>query len=566
MPGQSRLSRKRESRYHVFSEAVPAMVTVRRLLGLNAEAGSEDIRAFFHGLHIPEGGVHIIGGRRGEAFIIFTTEKDGQLAMERNGELLKGSSITLHVSSLAEFKRKIESRLRKRKRSVVEKKAVQMERKKPDVEKVVEKADLQVAALPELGTALLLGIMAAFQGIQSNNQESQSQSLPASTHQLPASPRPHQSGNQMIQGMDQTHHINKESIAQPMRVHTLEHESSSREIKAHEPGYLRLYGLPNHVTKTEVGRVLEGLSVLEVIPSVFLGRDYCCLVKVASLEEAEEGLKYSHRTLEDSFVEIRMAHERMWTYATELYECGQCSTSSEPDRISPDGHLFQTSLYKKVSEDRSLSGSPKRYRFDSPPPTTEYCVMVKNLSSKTTKTEIKELFSCFHIPNNKIIHLLNKWGERTSTAFIIFTHAEDYASAMNMDGSPNGSKTLVVSSITMDKMRELMYKERHKETKRSHFPEKNWTAPSCIYARNFPADVRKIEVKDFFCLYHISEDDITLLKDGNGNGTGEALIEFNCEQAAKEAHSLHGDVFLGQKILLTCISPQQMRSILQETH
>ncbi|KAL7840508.1 hypothetical protein AOLI_G00258310 [Acnodon oligacanthus] len=537
------------------------MVTVRRLLGLNAEAGSEDIRAFFHGLHIPEGGVHIIGGRRGEAFIIFTTEKDGQLAMERNGELLKGSSITLHVSSLAEFKRKIESRLRKRKRSVVE-------RKKPDVEKVVEKADMQVAALPELGTALLLGIMAAFQGIQSNNQESQSQSLTASTHQRPASLRPHQSANQTIQGMDQTHHVTKrkESIAQTMRVHTLEHESSRREIKAHEPGYLRLYGLPNHVTKTEVGRVLEGLSVLEVIPSVFLGRDYCCLVKVASLEEAEEGLKYSHRILEHFFVEIRMAHERMWTYAEELFECGQCSTSSDTDRISPDGHLFQTSLYKKVSEDRSLSESPKRYRFDSPPPTTEYCVMVKNLSSKTTKTEIKELFSCFHLPNNKIIHLLNKWGERTSTAFIVFTHPEDYASAMNMDGSPNGSKTLVVSSITMDKMRELMYKERHKETKRSHLPEKDWTAQSCIYARNFPADVRKIEVKDFFCLYHISEDDIMLLKDGNGNGTGEALIEFNCEQTAKEAHSLHGDIFLGQKILLTCISPQQMRSILQETH
>ncbi|XP_036413931.1 RNA binding motif protein 12Ba [Colossoma macropomum] len=542
------------------------MVTVRRLLGLNAEAGSEDIRAFFHGLHIPEGGVHIIGGRRGEAFIIFTTEKDGQLAMERNGELLKGSSITLHVSSLAEFKRKIESRLRKRKRSVVDKKAAQMERKKPDVEKVV--ADPQAAALPELGTALLLGIMAAFQGIQSNSQESQSQSLPASTHQLPASPRPHQSGNQMIQGMDQTRHINKgkQSIAQPMIVHIGEPESSRREIKSHEPGYLRLYGLPNHVTKNEVHRILEGLSVLEVIPSVFLGRDYCCLVKVASLEEAEEGLKYSHRTLEDSCVEIRMAHERMWIYATKLYEYGQCSMSSEPDRISPDGHLFQTSPVKRVPEDRSLSRSPKRYRFDSPPLTTEYCVMVKNLSSRTTKTEIKELFSCFHLPNNKIIHLLNKWGERTSTAFIIFTHPEDYASAMNMDGSPNGSKTLVVSSITRDKMKELMYKERLKETKRSHLPEKDWTAPSCIYARNFPADVRKIEVKDFFCLFHISEDDIMLLKDGNGNGTGEALVEFSCEQTAKEAHSLHGDIFLGQKILLTCISPQQMRSILQETH
>ncbi|KAI4881542.1 hypothetical protein NFI96_001573 [Prochilodus magdalenae] len=536
------------------------MVTVRRLLGLNAEAGSEDIRAFFHGLHIPDGGVHIIGGRRGEAFIMFTSEKDGQLAMGRSGEPLKGSSITLHVSSLAEFKRKMESQLRKQKRLATEKKKAHMERRRRDVEKAAEP---QAVPQPDLGTALLLGLVAAIQGIQSNNQESQSRSQPASSpHQPPTSSLPHQSENQMIQD---AYYVSKdkESIEQPASTHVGGDEEDRRE--SYEPGYLRLYGLPNHVTKKEVCRFLKGLSVLEVIPSVFLGRDLCCLVKLASLEEAEEGLKYSHRNYGDLSVEVRVAHKRMWTYAMELYEYGQCSTSSDPDRISPDRRSFWNSPGKRLSEDRSLSGSPKRHRFDSPPPATEYCIMVRNLYSKTTKTEIKDLFSCPHIPNNKIIHLLNKWGERTSTAFIMFTHPEDYASAMNMDGSSYGAKKLDVSSITKDKMRELMYKEKRKVTEKSPcYPDKNWTALSCIYARNFPADVMKREVKDFFCMYRISEDDITLLKDDNGNGIGEAVIEFKSEKVAREAHGLHGNIFLGQQIILTCISPQQTRSILQE--
>ncbi|XP_072548350.1 RNA binding motif protein 12Ba [Salminus brasiliensis] len=564
------------------------MVVVRRLLGLSADAGSEDIRAFFHGLHIPEGGVHIIGGRRGEAFIIFTTEREGQLAMERSGELLRGSSVTLQVSSLADFKHKMESRLRKQKCSAVENRKAEAEKKKVKVEEKkkkraelkMRKAELERKAVepqpapsqspspPDLGTALLLGLVAAIQGMQSNNsnQESQTQLPPVSTYQPPALP---QSRNHASQGTAQTFPIKsklQERVPQPIRVHE-EHERGTRETKSCEPGYLRLYGLPSNVAIKEVRRFLKGLSVLDFIPNVFLGRDQCCLVKVASLEEAEEGLKYSHVDNGDSFVEVRTAYERMWTYAMEPYEHGQCSTSSELDRSSPDKCLSWTPPIKRLSEDRSLSGSPKRQRFDSPLPGQEYCVMVKNLFPQTTKTEIKALFCCAHIPNNKIVHLLNCRGQRTSTAFIMFTHPEDYATAMNMDGTPNGSKVLDVSSVTMEKMKDIMYKERLKDPPRAApYGAQDRTVPSCIYARNFPADVQKREVKDFFCLYGVHESDVTLLRDEWGNSIGEAVIQFGSEQAARDARSLHGSMFLGQQIMLTCISPQQMKTILREPH
>lgn len=67
------------------------MTIILRLQGLDVKAGTEDIRTFFEGLRIPDGGVYIVGGRLKEAFIAFTTERDAQLAMRYTEKFLKGS-------------------------------------------------------------------------------------------------------------------------------------------------------------------------------------------------------------------------------------------------------------------------------------------------------------------------------------------------------------------------------------------------------------------------------------------------------------------------------------------
>ncbi|XP_053744071.1 RNA-binding protein 12B-like [Synchiropus splendidus] len=79
------------------------MAVVIRLQGLNITAGSQDIRKFFTGLTIPDGGVHIIGGEREEAFIIFASDEDARRAMTRSGGFIQGSSVTLLLSSKTEM-------------------------------------------------------------------------------------------------------------------------------------------------------------------------------------------------------------------------------------------------------------------------------------------------------------------------------------------------------------------------------------------------------------------------------------------------------------------------------
>ncbi|RNA04230.1 RNA-binding 12 [Brachionus plicatilis] len=74
-----------------------------RLQHLPLEARSVDIRKFFEGLVIPDGGVHIIGGERGDAFIAFQCDEDARLAMARDGNLLCNAKIKLFLSSKNEM-------------------------------------------------------------------------------------------------------------------------------------------------------------------------------------------------------------------------------------------------------------------------------------------------------------------------------------------------------------------------------------------------------------------------------------------------------------------------------
>ena len=81
---------------------------VIRLKNLPLAAGTIDIRRFFNGLRIPDGGVHIIGGDDGTTFILFSTDEDARQAMLQDGQVLCGSVIKLMLSSHTEMKTVIE--------------------------------------------------------------------------------------------------------------------------------------------------------------------------------------------------------------------------------------------------------------------------------------------------------------------------------------------------------------------------------------------------------------------------------------------------------------------------
>ncbi|ELU07668.1 hypothetical protein CAPTEDRAFT_80388, partial [Capitella teleta] len=79
------------------------MSVIIRLQNLAWSANALDIRRLFHGLCIPDGGVHIVGGENGDAFIAFSTDEDARKAMHMDGALLLQNPIKLYLSSKNEM-------------------------------------------------------------------------------------------------------------------------------------------------------------------------------------------------------------------------------------------------------------------------------------------------------------------------------------------------------------------------------------------------------------------------------------------------------------------------------
>ena len=79
------------------------MSIIIRLQYLPWDASTMDIRHFFQNLSIPDGGVHIIGGENGDAFIAFSTDEDARQAMKNDGGYIGSTQIKLFLSSKSEM-------------------------------------------------------------------------------------------------------------------------------------------------------------------------------------------------------------------------------------------------------------------------------------------------------------------------------------------------------------------------------------------------------------------------------------------------------------------------------
>ncbi|XP_071958682.1 uncharacterized protein [Antedon mediterranea] len=79
------------------------MAIILRLQGLPWSATASDIRQYFVGLSIPDGGVHIVGGEDGDVFIAFASDEDARQAMRRQKEPLMGVRVMILLSSKSEM-------------------------------------------------------------------------------------------------------------------------------------------------------------------------------------------------------------------------------------------------------------------------------------------------------------------------------------------------------------------------------------------------------------------------------------------------------------------------------
>ncbi|KAM6214216.1 RNA-binding protein 12B [Rhynchocyon petersi] len=473
------------------------MAVVIRLLGLPFIAGPSDVRHFFKGLTIPDGGVHIIGGEIGEAFIIFATDEDARRAVSRSGGLIKESRVELFLSSKAEMQKTIEM-----------KRTDRIGRERPG------------------SRGAGAGGLSTFVGAV-KEEASNSEFPDAEFH---------------------TNGTGRDDLK----------SRRTRPSRAINP-YLFLRGLPYLVNENDVRIFFSGLCVDGVI---FLkhhdGRNNGdAIVKFASCTDASGGLKCHRSFMGSRFIEVMQSSDEQWIqFGGKADDVPMRSEEHSPSRGINDKHLRK----------RSHSRSPRRTRSRSP---IGHYVHLKNLSLSITKRDLRNFFRETDLTNEQITFLY-KEDKRTRYALVMFKTMKDFYTALALHKTVIQYRPVHIDPISRKKMLKLM---EYYETKRSesvekerpeHDPQKysqeDYAGQKlCIYIRNFPFDVTKVEVQKFFADFSLGEDDIYLLYDDKGVGLGEALVKFSSEEEAMKAESLNRQRFLGTEVLLRLISEAQMQ-------
>lgn len=471
------------------------MAVVIRLQGLRITAGSEDIRNFFTGLRIPDGGVHIIGGELEEAFIIFASDEDARRAMTRSGGCIKGSPVNLLLSSKSEMQSVLEESTR---RSELKGRGIYKEGvKRPSAERgpmPFNKDPRADVRRPDL-------------------QEMRNRPSPSSFNEI-------------------------------------RHQREA-EVPERADLYLKLTGMPFSATKEDVYTFFSGIKVEDVLflrnpRGTFNGQS---IVRLATKEDVIEGLKRDRQYMGVRYIQLSRCSEEQW-----LAEGG----------VVPDTR-------KRPSLERVRSRSPISYRSRSrSPPHEEYCVMFENLPHAVEKRDLRMFLHPVTLKDDQIIIFAQKKDDKTKSAVVVFRNLTDYCAGLAHNKELLLHKVVYVSPISKEKMVTLLEssvdeRDEGKGSRRSaEVPQSQRNTPDsqlrCVYVRNLPFDVRKVEIMDFFHGFPLSEDRVVLLHDDRGAGLGEALVIFQSEKEAMTAQSLNGQRFLGSEVMLKCITMAQMQN------
>ncbi|RXM27025.1 RNA-binding protein 12B [Acipenser ruthenus] len=498
------------------------MAVVIRLQGLKITAGSEDIRSFFTGLTIPDGGVHIIGGELEEAFIIFATDEDARRAMTRSEGCIKGSPVHLLLSSKSDMQNTLEA-----------------SRKKPgctDGEITDERPGVRRPKTRNLPTTFARDLVAEIRRMKHSK---------------------------LTSGLQDSGYVD------------IDPDDRLLASKLNCDGYyLYLRGMPFSATEDDVRMFFKGLGVEEII--LLKNRrgqpNGDGIVKFATQQDACEGLERDRAYIGTRFVEVNASTENEWIAAGGNIRPSEEVLYDRPRGMSP--------VYvKSYSEDRSRSRSPIREQPDCLAPSEEeHYVLVENLSHSNDKRDIKKFFQHAVLDDDQILWLHDKYGGKTREAFVLFKKLRDYCSALDRKKGRLGDRTIYVSPISKKKMVEMISAEKQKldvyhersvklQEKKQHSSSQDYSSPrTCIYVRNLPFDVQKEELKSFFAGFWLAEDCIHLLYDEKGVGLGEALVKFKSEKWAINAERLNRRQFLGHEVLLRRITREQMQEFGVEDH
>ncbi|XP_034278329.1 RNA-binding protein 12B [Pantherophis guttatus] len=493
------------------------MAVVIRLQGLPLVAGSADIRRFCSGLNIPDGGVHIIGGEKGEAFIIFATDEDARQAMSYSGGFIKDSRIQFYLSSKAEMQSIIEIN---RKRFDRGGRGGGPRRTGPN-----HSGTHDVGNLSNI-------VQVIKKGIGKSSHDSR----------VPLEDEFHSSGSR-----NSNINISKSNFNQPR-------DETSKSDRL----YLFIRGMPYSSTEDDVFNFFSGLQVEKILMLKSNGRiNGDGLVKFATLSDAMKGLQRDRNYMGSRFIEVRPSSEGTWIkYGGRIEE--EIDNSFHFQHNLNKGQYFSNTEHPK--KEPNYLPSRKRTRSRTPPRR-----VVSQVNSRSPSWRITEC-SYSKSPSQMVMaHAFSRSPQRD------MAHTGSRSPPRRVTAR-NGSKSpprRVMEPMHSHSPRRITVRTHSRSPRRvkthSHSP---FSGPSqshspqskeyYIYLKNLSAAVKKKDLRVFFEALTLMNKDITFLKAHYKARNKDAIITLRSEEAYTASLTYHKLELFGRQVYIFPVSKKRV--------
>ncbi|KAG8441830.1 hypothetical protein GDO86_010855 [Hymenochirus boettgeri] len=266
-------------------------------------------------------------------------------------------------------------------------------------------------------------------------------------------------------------------------------------FKKPNTSYVYIHGMPLNATRSEIKTFFAGLDVVDV---VFLKhsngiRNGNAVVRFGSPEHVNEALKRQGQLMGYNHVSLKLSDETEWVKAG--------GTTPRKREHSP------TIPFKDRKKIVPRARSPPRKLRRAHSPYVEHYLHLINLSHDLTKRDIKIFFGHYAMKDSQINFLYDSSGRRTREGFVLFTSTGQYDRARLMHKKYLLNRQVDVLPISENAMRDLIARTKKKPPKerssRKDSPkrsshERSFGKGKYIYLRNFPSNVSKLDIQNFF--------------------------------------------------------------------
>ncbi|KAJ7414851.1 RNA-binding protein 12 [Pitangus sulphuratus] len=642
------VKRLREMRCVWFQRS---MAVVIRLQGLPIVAGTMDIRHFFSGLTIPDGGVHIVGGELGEAFIVFATDEDARLGMMRTGGTIKGSKVTLLLSSKTEMQNMIELSRRRFETANLDMPPANASRSGPPPSSGMSGRVNLPTTVPNFNNPSPSVVTASTTVHESNKNISTfstasmgtappnlgstfgsptfSSTIPSTASPMntvppppippipampslppmpsippipvpppvptlppvppvppipPVPPVPPMTPLPPISGMPPMNPppvaplptgmngsgaaVNMNSGLNPLFIGPMNpvnpiqmnSQGSVKPIPINPDDlYVSIHGMPFSATESDVKDFFLGLRV----DAIHMLKDHVGrnngngLVKFFSPQDTFEALKRNRMLMIQRYVEVSPATERQWVAAGGHITFKQTMGPSGQAHPPPQPHPRSKS---PGGQKRSRSRSPHEHGF---------CVYLKGLPFESENKHVIDFFKKLDIVEDSIYIAYGPNGKAIGEGFVEFRNEADYKAALCHHKQYIGNRFIQVHPITkkamlekIDLIRKRLQNFSYDQREILMNAEGEPGLPKlCAHISNIPYNITKMEILQFLEGLAVEENSVQILVDNNGQGLGQALVQFKAEDDARKAERLHRKKLNGRDVNLRLITVEEMRDI-----